>query len=123
MFKNIINNSTKSAMKRRNAKSFLVVSFDLQKSKNKTALYPRVYSALKAEVGEENYFRTLKQYCVIKTDIFEESIAQFVRSICGDGCNISVFKLTGSPLFDADDKSYAADMERLKAAMEEDDML
>lgn len=110
----------KKPIKRRNRNAFLTVSFDLINSYGKTNLYSKVYNELSNAVGPDNYYRTLKQYCVVRTNIVEQSLVDIVKSVCGEECNVSVFHMTMIPEFSFYDQEYAEDAERLRKDMEND---
>lgn len=72
---------------------FYLVTFDLLNSKNRTNEYAIARQALKFRFGANNFWRIVKQCCIVRTDQNASAIRDVLSQRLGKNCNILVVRL------------------------------
>jgi hypothetical protein len=72
---------------------YYIVTFDLEESKGQELEYNKIRQRLEGLVGKENYFRPVKQCCIVKTPLSARHIRNSMLQTLGPKCNILVVRL------------------------------
>lgn len=75
------------------ADRFYLASFDLLQSQGRQNDYKAAEETLKFRFGANNYWKPLKQFCVIRTDQGAAAIRDALSQRLGGNCNILVVGL------------------------------
>lgn len=75
------------------AKRFYMATFDLLNSHGREQEYKLAENTLRFRFGAENYWKPLKQFCVIRTDRGAAAIRDALKQRLGSDCNILVVEL------------------------------
>lgn len=83
---------------------FYMVTFDLEDSKNRTNEYKAAEEALKFRFGPDNYWKILKQCCIVRTNRDAREIRDTLIQRLGQKCNILVIRLRRGYAFKIKDR-------------------
>lgn len=72
---------------------FYLVSFDLIHARGRTNEYKAAEEALKLRFGPDNFWKPIKQFCIVRTDQGAGAIRDTLGQRLGRNCNILVVAL------------------------------
>jgi hypothetical protein len=72
---------------------YYVATFDLEQSKGREAEYGKVRQALECLVGSKNYYRPVKQCCIVRTNLNADTLRDSMTQTLGPRCNILIARL------------------------------
>ena len=92
----------------RNQPHFYMVTFDIINSRGKESLYHAVEKALKDELGDEHYYRVVKQCVLVETLADKREIGKIIKGILGNECNILIVRLQPGQAYRIVDPAHKA---------------